>query len=453
MTQRARHMKLGAFLHGIGHHVAGWRHPTSHPGLLVDFAAYAALARTAERGRFDLIFFADNLSVRETKPGPLRHVADYIVQFEPISLLSALSVVTSRIGLVATASTSYNEPYHVARVFASLDHLSRGRAGWNQVTSTTDAEARNFGREAHFEHGDRYARAAEFGEVVRGLWDSWEDDAFPRDQASGNYCDPEKLHVLGHQGDSFRVRGPLNVARPPQGHPVIAQAGASEPGRELAARTADLVYTMQESLAAGQAFYADVKGRLARYGRSPDSLLIMPGVLPVVGRTEAEARGKFDELQALVDPVVGLSQLSAMFPGVDLSGCPLDGPLPEMPTTNAGRSRQEALVRQARDEKLTIRDLYLRVAGARSHWMLIGTPERIADELEDRFIRRAADGYNIMPATLPGGLDDFVELVIPELQRRGVFRTKYEGATLRENLGLRRPPHPAASPRATSFAA
>ena len=438
-----RKMRLGAFLHGVGHHVAGWRHQSSRPDLLVNVRHYLDMARTAERGRFDLIFFADNLSVRERDPAPLRHIADYIVQFEPIGLLSALSVVTERIGLISTASTSYNEPYHVARKFASLDHLSNGRAGWNLVTSTTEAEAHNFGRDSHFSHGDRYARAAEFAEVVRGLWDSWEDDAFPRDQREGIYCDPDKLHVLNHKGVHFRVRGPLNVARPPQGHPVIAQAGASPPGRDLAARTADLIYSMQWSLEAGQEFYADMKARAERYGRAPDDVKIMPGMLPVVGRTEAEAQEKFEQMQSLVDPVVGISQLSAMFGGIDLSNCPIDGPLPDLPETNASKTRQDILVDMAKRENLTIRQLYLRVAGARSHWMVVGSPQHVADQLEHRFNNGAADGYNVMPATLPGGLDDFVQLVIPELQRRGLFRREYEGHTLRENLGLPRPAHPA----------
>lgn len=449
---RNQRMRLGAFFHGIGHHVAGWRHPSSNPQMMSDVGVYQEMAATAERGCFDVIFLPDNLAVRTEDPETLSRVTDYIVQFEPITLLSALAMTTRHIGLIATGSTSYNEPYHLARKFASLDHLSKGRAGWNLVTSTNDREARNFGRDSHYLHAERYARAEEFFEVARGLWDSWEDDAFPRDQAGGVYCDPSKLHVLEHEGAHFRVRGPLNLMRPPQGYPVIAQAGASEAGRDLAARTADLVYSIQWSLEAGQEFYADMKGRLEAYGRRPEDLKIMPGVFPVVGRTAAEAKERYEELQALVDPVIGLSQLGAMFPGVDFSGCDLDGPLPELPETNAIKSRQDALVAMAKRDNMTIRQLYLYVAGARSHWIVVGSPEEIADQLEERFVKNAADGFNVMPPTMPGGFTDFVDLVVPELQRRGLFRTEYEGTTLRENLGLRRPAHPAVAAKEAAVA-
>lgn len=438
-------MRLGAFFHGAGHHIASWRHPGANPGLVRSLAGYVDMARTAERGGFDMIFLPDNLSVREQNPQALSRVSDYIVQFEPLSLLCALAPVTQHIGLIATASTSYNEPYHLARRLASLDFLSNGRAGWNLVTSTTDAEAHNFGRDFHLLHEERYERADEFARVAMGLWDSWEDDAFPRDAASGVYCDPAKLHVLNHKGRYFQVRGPLNLERSPQGYPVIAQAGASTTGMGLAARIADLVYTMQSSLEAGQAFYAGMKAQVRDAGRRDSDVLILPGVVPVVGRTDAEAQEKFQELQDLVDPVVGLSQLSAMFPGFDFTGHDIDGPLPDIPPGNGIQSRQNLLVDMARRDRLSIRQLYLRIAGGRSHWVLIGTPEHIVDQLEQRFVEYAADGYNIMPFTQPGGFDDFVDLVVPELRRRGLVNAGYAPGTFRDRLGLARPRHPSQS--------
>ena len=444
MAHPKRQLKLGAFLYPTGHHVAAWRHPDAQADAGVNFAHYAALARKAEAAKFDLVFLADSVGVRgDDLPALSRTATRYVAQFEPLTLLSALSAVTERIGLVATASTTYNEPFHIARKFASLDHLSGGRAGWNLVTSSNEAEAQNFNRDTLPAHADRYDRAREFAEVVRGLWDTWEDGAFARDKASGLYFEPDKLHVLDHKGPHFQVRGPLNIARPPQSHPVVVQAGASDAGKELAAETAEVIFTATPTLAEAQAFYSDVKGRLSRYGRAPDDLKILPGVFPVVGRTEAEAREKFEQLQALVHPTVGLSLLSHLFADIDLSAYPLDGPLPELPETNASKSRQQLLIDLARREGLTIRQLYLQIAGARGHWQLVGTAEQIVDQLEDRFVNGGADGFNIMPPSLPGGLDDFVALVIPELRRRGLFRTEYEGRTLRENLGLKRPAHKA----------
>jgi alkanesulfonate monooxygenase len=343
------------------------------------------------------------------------------------------------VGLAATASTTYNEPYHLARKFASLDYLSGGRAGWNVVTSATEAEALNFNRDKHMEHGLRYERAREFLRVTKGLWDSWEDDAFLRDKESGIYLDPDKLHVLNHKGEHFSVRGPLNVARPVQGYPVIIQAGASEDGQDFAASTAEVIFTAWRTIEEAQAFYKGIKGRLAKYGRSPDHFKIMPGVFPVIGKTEAEAQEKYEVLQELIHPSVGLALLSGMTGGIDLSQYPLDGPLPDLPETNGNRSRQQLIRDLAGRENLTIRQLYLAIAGARGHWTTWGTPEQIADQLEEWFVTDAADGFNVMPPYLPGGLDDFVEHVIPILQHRGLFRTEYEGRTLRENLGLPRP--------------
>ncbi|OXI93095.1 MULTISPECIES: LLM class flavin-dependent oxidoreductase [Burkholderia] len=440
MTTRPGHLHLGAFLYPTGHHIAAWRHPGSQADAGVDFRHYVRLAQAAEAAKFDLVFLADGVGTRGDDVEFLSRTAhSYIAQFEPLTLLSALAAVTERIGLVGTASTSFNEPFHIARKFASLDHISGGRAGWNLVTSSSEHEARNFNRDAHFDHAERYARAEEFADVVRGLWDSWDDDAFVRDRAAGRFFDPSKRHVLDHRGRFFQVRGPLNVARPPQGHPVVVQAGSSPAGTRLAARTAEVIFTAQQTLDDAVAFYADVKGQLAAFGRDPDSLKIMPGVFPVVGRTESEAKEKFDALQSLIDPTVGLALVSGLTGGFDLSAYPLDGPIPPLPETNASKSRQALTIELARRENLTIRELYLRVAGARGHWQLVGTPEQIVDQLEERFVRYGADGYNVMAPTLPGGLDDFIALVLPELRRRGLFRRDYAGHTLREHLGLRRP--------------
>jgi len=439
-ARQTRQMKLGAFLMTDGHHVAAWRHPRSRPDAGVSIEHFIELATLAERAKFDAVFLADSVGVRDRNIDSLSHTSR-AVSFEPLTLLSALSVVTKRIGLIATASTSFNEPFNIARKFASLDLLSHGRAGWNLVTSSTDSEALNFNYDQHLAHADRYERALEFADVVTGLWNTWEDDAFVRDQASGVFFAPDKLHVLNHRGKHFKVRGPLNVARSPQGHPVIVQAGASEPGKELAAATAEAIFTAQLTLADAQAFYADVKGRLEKYGRDPDHLKIMPGVFPVVGRTEAEAREKFEELQSRIHPAVGLALLSGNLGGVDLSGYPLDGPLPDLPETNGPKSRQKLVIDLARRENLTIRQLYLSIAGARGHWQVVGTAAQIADQLEERFLKGGADGFNVMAPYLPGGLQDFVDHVIPELRRRGLFRSEYEGATLRENLGLPFPAH------------
>ena len=329
-----------------------------------------------------------------------------------------------------------------------MDLLSHGRAGWNLVTSSTESEALNFNLERHVGHADRYERAREFATVVTGLWNSWDDDAFVRDRQSGLYFDPNKLHVLNYRGKHFQVRGPLNVARSPQGHPVIVQAGASEPGKALAAATAEAIFTAQQTLPDAQAFYGEIKRRAEQIGRDPDHVKIMPGVFPVVGRTESEAQEKFEELQSRIHPVVGLALLRSTLGGFDLSGYQLDGPLPELPETNGPKSRQKLLIDLARRQNLTIRQLYLSIAGARGYWQIVGTPEQIVDQLEERFLKGGADGFNVMAPYLPGGLEDFIEFVIPELRRRRLFRTEYEGRTLRENLGL---PHP--RERASRFGA
>lgn len=440
MTRSTRQIKLGAFLMQTGHHIAAWRHPEAQADAPVNFRHYAELARRAEAAKFDAIFLADSVGVRNTDLASLSRTArsDH---FEPLTLLSALAAVTEKIGLIATVSTTYNEPYHVARKFASLDHISGGRSGWNLVTSSGQGEAQNFNLDEHVEHARRYARAAEFHDVVLGLWDSWEDDAFLRDKSSGQYFDPAKLHPLRHRGEHFSVRGPLNVSRSPQGRPVVVQAGASPAGRDLAARTAEVIFVAHQTFDEAQAFYRDIKGRAVAYGRDPDDIKIMPGIFPVIGRTQAEAEDKFARLQDLIHPVVGVQLLSNMIGGFDLSGYPVDGPLPDLPETNGGKSRQQLLIDLARRDNLTIRQLYLRIAGARGHQQVVGTPQSVADQLQQWFEEDGADGFNIMSPWLPGGLDDFIELALPELRRRGLFRSEYEGATLRQHLGLARPPH------------
>lgn len=437
MSTTARQMKLGAFLMATGHHVAAWRHPQVPADAGLDIKHYRHLAQVAEAAKFDALFVADSVAAATGDIASRMARSDH---FEPLTLLSALSAVTDHIGLIATATTTYNEPYHVARKFASLDHLSGGRAGWNLVTSDAAAEAQNFGRSEHVGHAERYSRAREFHQVVVGLWNSWADDAFTRDKANGQYYDPAKVQVLNHQGEHFSVKGPLNVARSAQGQPVVVQAGSSETGRDLAAQTAEVVFTAQTSLASAQAFYADIKGRLEAYGRSADSLKIMPGVLIVLAETEALAREKFESFQALVEPEVGIALLGRMLGNFDLSGYPQDGPLPELPLTDSGqRSRQTLLTELAEREHLNLAQLGRRIAGGRGHYSLIGTPAQVADELQTWFEQGAADGFNVLVPHLPGGLEDVARLLVPELQRRGLFRTEYEGTTLRENLGLQRP--------------
>ncbi len=363
---KTRQLKLGAFLMAPGHHVAAWRHPTAHATLGADFRAYARIAQQAEAAKFDLLFLDDTLAVKDTNPATGKRSARSAF-FEPITLLSGLAAVTERIGLTGTVSTTFNEPYTLARKFASLDLISEGRAAWNLVTSNTEAEARNFSDVPHLKHANRYARAEEFIDVVIGLWNSFDDDAFAYDKATGTFYYPGKLHVLDHRGPHFSVRGPLNVRRSPQGHPVIVQAGSSEPGKELAARTAEIVFTAQQTLADAQAFYSDLKARIPKYGRAPEDLLVMPGIFPVPGRSRDEAQEKFEELQELIDPAVGIKLLSDMIGGFDLSLYPADGPVPDLPETNGGKSRQHLLFDLARKEHLTIGQLAKRIAGARGH--------------------------------------------------------------------------------------
>ena len=434
----SRKLRLGAFMRPVSIHTAAWRYPGAFPDANFNFAHYKRFVQTLERGRFDAFFMADHLAVMNMPMNALKRSAT-VTSFDPLTLLPALAVVTEHLGLIATASTTYNEPYHVARKFASLDHISGGRAAWNVVTSANPREAMNFGLEEHVEHGERYRRAREFFDVVIGLWDSWADDAFVRDVEAGVYFDPEKMHVLDHKGPHLSVRGPLNVARPIQGWPVIVQAGASEAGRQLAAETAEVIFGSANNLSDAQHFYADVKGRLDALGRPREHLKILPGAFVVIGDTAAEAREKKKRLDSLVHPDSGIANLSVQL-GFNASGLDLDGPLPDtLPESNASKSSRQKLMDMAKRDKMTVRELAQYVGGSFGVLEMIGTPAMIADAMEEWLMTEACDGFNIMFPYLPGGLDDFVDRVVPELQRRELFRREYEGITLRENLDLPRP--------------
>lgn len=436
----SRKLRLGAYFTGSGVQGDSWRHPLADTDAYRHFDRYRDYARKLEAACFDAMFFYDNV-FSASDPLTLA-TSPQAPRWDPLILVSALALVTRRIGLVATVSTSYSEPYNVARHFASLDHLSAGRIGWNVVTSTAGGE--NFNLDAHRDHADRYERAHEFVDVVTGLWDSWADDAFLEDKATGQWADPSRVHVLNHVGRHFRVKGPLNAPRPIQGWPVLAQAGSSEAGKDLAARIGELLYTAAQDVDEARAFYADVKARAARHGRQPGQLHILPGVMPVIGRTQAEADDQYAALQATRDPDVVLRALSSYASlGVDLTGLALDErvPLPaHIPETNSHKSRQKLLVDWIRRENPTVRELTTKWS-AGGHRMLVGTPQTIADDFEHWFSTGACDGFNIMFSSAPQGLDDFVQQVVPELQRRGLFRTAYEGQTLRENLGLPRVPN------------
>lgn len=428
-------MKLGLFMMGEGHHVAAWRDPDVRKRTTLDIQHFVDIARTGERGRFDFlftadtnaIFYGDDLKQLRRTTSPLR--------LEPLTLLSALAMATEHIGLICTATTTYLDPFHVARQFASLDQISGGRAGWNLVTSSAPAEALNFSHDAHPDYAHRYERAAEFAQVVMGLWDSWEADAIIEDRGSGEFYEPGKLHRLNHKGKHFSVRGPLTIERSPQGRPIIVQAGQSEQGRELAAETAEVIFTVQQDFDEARAFYADIKARAAKFGRAPSDINVMPGLLPVIGKTRREAEERLDRINDLIHPELGLTRLSNIL-GMDLSPYPLDGPLPEIPPSEEQQGRQKVVIDLARRENLSIRQLYQQVTGVRGHRVLCGTAEEIADSMEQWVQDGAADGFNIMSLTYPDGLNDFVDQVIPILQQRGLFRTKYEGRNLRENLGL-----------------
>jgi len=431
-----RQLRLGAFMRPASIHTGAWRYPGAYPDANFNFAHLKRFAQRLEAAKFDAFFMADHMAVLNMPMDALKrsHTA---TSFEPFTLLSALSQATEHIGLVATGSTTFDAPYHIARRFASLDHISGGRAGWNIVTTSNPDAALNFGMDDHMEHGERYRRAREFYDVVTGLWDSWADDAFIRDTESGIFFDPDKLHVLAHKGKYLSVRGPLNIARPVQGWPVIVQAGASDAGRQLAAETAEAVFTAQSNLAAGREFYADVKKRMEKAGRAPDHMKILPACFVVVGDTLDEARAKRARLDSLVNYANAIASLSIAL-GHDASKFDPDGPLPEIPESNASKSGRQRAIDLAAREKLTVRELAQRLGGY-SGLAMVGTPETIADEMQEWLETNGSDGFTVMFPYLPGGLDDFVDRVVPELQRRGIFRRDYEGKTLRENLGLPRP--------------
>jgi FMN-dependent oxidoreductase (nitrilotriacetate monooxygenase family) len=431
-----KQLRLGAFMRPVSIHTAAWRYPGGTPDANFNLKALIGFAQTLERGRFDAFFMADHLAVLNMPMEALKRSAT-VTSFDPLTLLPALAQHTKHLGLIATASTTFEPPYTIARRFASLDHISEGRAGWNLVTTSNPDAALNFGMDEQMEHAERYARAREFYDVVTGLWDSWADDAFIRDVESGVYFDPDKLHVLNHKGIYLKVRGPLNIARPVQGWPVMVQAGASDAGRQLAAETAEMVFAAGGPVEAGRAFYADVKGRAAKLGRNPDHIKILPGAFVVIGSSLDEAKEKRARLDSLVSYESGIAALS-IAAGVDARKFDPDGPLPELPETNQSKSGRERVIGLAKREGLTVRQIAGRLGGYGGLGML-GTPRMIADQMQEWLETGASDGFNVMFPYLPGGLDDFVNLVVPELQHRGLFRTQYEGRTLRENLGLPRP--------------
>jgi len=433
-----RQMHLNLFIHSRGHHEASWRHPAASPLSLFDIRYYQELSQKAEAGLFDSIFFADQLALQDDiAHGPRTGL-------EPLTVLSALAVSTRRIGLISTASTTYTEPFNLARQFASLDHISRGRIGWNIVTSWSALSAHNYGGTGLLSHAERYARAEEFMTVVQGLWDSWADDALLDDRVSGRYAKPERIRPLNHEGAYYQVAGPLNLPRCPQGRPVFVQAGSSDQGRGFAARYAEAIFTAQLEKRTAQDFYADLKSRVVAAGRGVDQALILPGLSPLIASSEAEAQRLSEELGELANPEAGRQRLSGRFGGYDFSHLPLDKPLepedfPDPSTVEAARSRTEVILAFVRREKPTLRQLLAMLAGARGHYTLAGTPEQVADLMVDWFNDGAADGFNVMPPVLPAMLEVFIAEVIPLLQRRGLFRTAYEGETLRAHYGLAEP--------------
>lgn len=436
----ARKLHLNLFVYPGGHHEAAWRHHGTDPTRLLDIGFYQDLARSAERAAFDAVFFADGPSLADN----VRYASRF--RLEPFTWLSAVAAATERIGLIATASTTYTEPYNLARLFASLDHLSRGRAGWNIVTTGAPQAAANFGLDAHPVHAERYDRAREFVDVVTRLWDSWEDEALVADQKSGLFADTDRIHEIDHVGRHLKVRGPLNLPRSPQGRPVYVQAGSSEDGRAFAAAYAEAVFTAHQTLRSGQEFYADVKARAAALGRDPRQVIVLPGISPFIGSTEAEARALHQEFNELTQPEYSLHLLQRLL-GLELSADELDGPVPRSLIETRGErgngSRFQLVLDIIDREQPTVRQLLHRLAGARGHRVVAGTPEQIADEIQEWFEHGAADGFNIMPPWLTGGFDLFAEHVVPILRARGLFRTAYTGATLREHYGL---PRPAAAP-------
>ncbi|MBB3657822.1 alkanesulfonate monooxygenase [Rhizobium sp. BK650] len=434
---RSRQLRLGAFMRPVSLHTGAWRYPGSYPDANFNFAHLKSFAQKLEAAKFDAFFMADHLAVLNMPVEALKR-SHTVTSFEPFTLLSALAAVTERIGLAATASTTFDEPYHVARRFASLDHISNGRAAWNIVTTSNPDAALNFGLDEHVEHGERYKRAREFYDVVTGLWDSFADDAFIRDRESGIYFDPEKMHVLNHRGEELSVRGPLNIARPVQGWPVIVQAGQSDPGRQLAAETAEVVFCSPRDLDGGKALYADIKGRMQAMGRSRDHLKMLPAAFVVIGDSIEEARAKRLALDSFVHYDSAIASLSIAL-GHDASRFDPDAPLPkDIPETNASKTGRAQVIKLAQEENLTVRQLAQRYGGY-SGLAFVGTPKSIADEMERWLDEEGSDGFNVVFPYLPQGLDDVTTRLVPELQRRGLFRREYDGTTLREHLGLPRP--------------
>lgn len=439
MTSQSGTMRLSLFVNPTGHHQASWRHPRADADAGINFSHYKALVQAAEAAKFDMVFFADNQLMR---PGPKKavgRVAQYVANFEPMTLASALFAVTDRIGIALTASTSYNLPFQVARKFASMDFISGGRVGWNMVTSGMEEESRNFGRDTHYGHAEAYGRAREFADICIGLWDSWEDDAFPRDKNSGIFSDQNKVHTLDHEGEHFRVRGPLNIPRSPQARPVLLQAGMSPDGLDFAAGYADLIFVMPQTLSDAQELYRDVKRRAAAHGRNPDFVKVMPGISYTTGKTEQDATREFEFLQSLLHPDVSLQALSQKL-RADMSAYPLDEALPDDIPSARHNSRIDLYVKMAKRENLTLRQLAQRAAGTGgAGYVVHNSGEGLADMMEEWFRNGAADGFQIQPSFLPGGFDDFLHYVHPHLRRRGLVREEYEGRTLRDHLGLERP--------------
>ncbi len=435
MTAKRR-LHLGAFMRPVSIHTAWWRYPGSTPDANFNLKHIVSFAKTLERGRFDAFFMADHLAVLNMPMEALKRSAT-VTSFDPLTLLPALSMVTEHLGLIATASTTFETPYLIARRFASLDHISGGRAGWNLVTTSNPDAALNFGMTEQMEHGDRYRRAREFFDVVTGLWDSWADDAFIRDVESGDFFDPAKLHTLDHKGEFFSVRGPLNIARPVQGWPLIVQAGASDAGRQLAAETAEMVFTSASNIEDAREIYTDIKGRMAKLGRDPDSMKIMPAALVVVADSVEEAQERRARLDSLVNSDSAIAALSIAL-GHDASKFDPDAPLPDVPESNQSKSGRERAIALGRRDNLTVRQLAQRLGGYGGN-SIVGTAQTIADQMQEWLEGEACDGFTVMFPYLPAGLDDFVDQVVPELQRRGILRRDYEGKTLRDNLGLSRP--------------
>ncbi|MFB3159800.1 LLM class flavin-dependent oxidoreductase [Neobacillus sp. 179-J 1A1 HS] len=424
-------LKFGAIIHGVGGNIAGWRHPGIQADASVSLDFYTNQAQKAEEGKFDLVFIADGLHINE------KSIPHFLNRFEPLTILSALAAVTSNIGLVGTLSTSYSEPFNVARQFASLDHISNGRAGWNVVTSPLEKTALNFSKtiEEHPDHAKRYRIAAEYLQVAKGLWDSWEDDAFVRNKETGVFFDSDKLHQLNHRGEFFSVQGPLNIGRSKQGRPLIFQAGSSEAGKDLAAREADAIFTGHPTLSAAREFYQDVKNRAKALGRNPDELAILPGIAPIIGATEEEAERKYQEIANLVSIDKALDYLGRYFEHHDFSQYPLDAPFPELGDLgkNSFQSHTDRIKQQAKAHNLTLRQVALQETTPKPTF--IGAPEKVADLIQEWFEGNGADGF-IIGSAVPNGLNDFVDFVVPILQKRGLFRTEYETETLRGNLGI-----------------